>query len=232
MRNLKYGMALCALLAVTDSARAGILGIDAGDNPSGPTTVTTFNGTMNSGFSVAANVSYDATAGQWEKDLTNTGGGISSGQNVAISETLVNSGLLPWTDWHEHVISTTTVDGNPNFPEFLFDSTSLSVSRNGVPLTAGTDYTLVTDQVFNRSETVADWSSVSIYFNPASDIPVGGTLQISEQIYEVFGNANIWVNGEAAQIGQNPTVPEPASIVLVCLAAIGLAMTVHWRRHV
>ena len=221
MRKLTCLLFLSAVFAVTRSVFA-VAVVVVGDNPSAPPTVTTYTGGPNSGFTVAEAVFYDPAAGLWEKQFQNTGDAILSGQNVAINETFTNFGLQAWTDWHEQILSTTTVNGDSNYPGFLFSAGSLSVFRDGVALTQGTDYTLVTDQVFNRSESDADWSTISLFFKPASDIQIGDTLQITKQIYEVFGNASVWEHGEIALVGQYPTVPEPTSISLAILGAAGL----------
>ncbi len=223
MRNFIFVLAFFAGLMATRSAVAFVA---ASGNQSGPTTVTGYSGDINTGFTVAADVSYDPAAGPWDKQFQNTGNPIFSGQNVAINETLTNAGLQAWTDWHEQILSTTTGGG----PDFLFTAGSLSVFRNGVPLTQGTDYTLVTDQVFNASATVADWSAISLFFNTASEIQVGDKLQITKQIYEVFGDGDVWDQGEIALVGQYPSVPEPGSFILAAMAFVGLGAW-GWRRR-
>ncbi len=68
MHNLTYLLALSAALAATRSP-AAVIG--ASENPLGPTTTTTYDGDINNGFSVVETVSYDGTAGAWNKELIN-----------------------------------------------------------------------------------------------------------------------------------------------------------------
>jgi hypothetical protein len=227
MRKLTCLLALGAVLAATRSAGAVIV---AGDNLSGPTTLTTYNGDVN-GFSVVDTVSYDGAAGAWHKELINnpTGNPILSGQQVPIVEHLTNAGPRAWTDWHEEILA------NPpdlQFPDFLFTAGSLQVDRNGVPLVAGLDYTLVptTNNTGIGVTTGGDWVALSIFFSPSAAIQLGDTLGIRKSIFEVFGDANIWDPGEGALLAENPSVPEPASIVLATFALISLAAW-GWRRN-
>ena len=220
MRNLTCLLALSAALAATRSS-AAIIG--ASDNPSGPTTTTTYNLGSN-GFSVVETVAYDGTSGPWQKELTNSGQNpLSSGQQVLIDEQLTNAGPAAWTDWHEEVLPT---PGDPPFPDFLFTAGSLQVDRNGVPLVDGVDYTLVpttADPALGVTPT-GDWVALSIFFNPGSDIQSGDTLQITKNIFEVFLDADLWDVGESASLAEYPTVPEPASISLAILGGVGLCL--------
>jgi hypothetical protein len=228
MRYLVGLLTSVAFLAVGASARAVVV---AGNDPTGPSMATTYSGNSSGGFTVVDNVSYNPAAGTWNKGLRLTDG-TASGNEVPINETVTNAGPLAWTGWHEQVFTTTNVNNDPNYPDFLFRNGSLTVSRNGVPLTQGANYTLVTDSFFNRSSSEADWRSVSILLNPASDIQVGDTLGISERIYEVFGDADTWMPNEIALVGQNPTavpVPEPSALALAALGALALS-TVARRR--
>jgi hypothetical protein len=113
MRNLTCLLALSAVLAATRSAHAVIV---AGDNPSGPSIATSYNGSI-SGFTVAETVSYSGAAGPWQKALVNTGQMILSGQEVPIHEQLANAGPSAWTGWHEEVLADPT---DPPSPDFLF----------------------------------------------------------------------------------------------------------------
>lgn len=221
MRYLVGLLTAAAILAAASSVRAVVV---AGNSPTGPSMGTTYQGNSGGGFSVVDNVSYNPAAGQWNKGLRLTDG-TASGTEVPINETITNAGPLAWSGWHEQVLTTTNVNGDPNYPDFLFRNGSLTVSRNGVPLTQGANYTLVTDSFFNRSSSEADWRSVSILLNSASDIQVGDTLGITERIYEVFFDGDTWMPNEIASVGQNPTpaVPEPSALALAAFGALALS---------
>jgi hypothetical protein len=228
MRKLTYCLALCAVLAATPSALAAIV---AGDNPSGPTTVTMYNGGI-SGFSVVESVRYDGASGVWQKELINSGNQIVSGQQVPIVEHITNSGPSSWTDWHEEVIAT---PGDVQFPDFLFTAGSLQVDRNGAALTPGLDYTLVptTDNTGIGVTLAGDWVALSIFFSPSAAIQPGDILGIRKDIFEVFGDGNVWDTGEIALLAEHPTVPEPSTITLAAsaLLVIGGASLHRWRRR-
>lgn len=180
------------VILAADRALAVII---AGDNPSGPTTLTTYNGDS-TGFSVVETVSYNGASGAWQKELINVGNQILSGQQVPLDEQLTNAGPSVWTDWHEAILANPP---DPQFPDFLFTAGSVQVSRNGVPLTAGVDYTLV-PTVNNTGIGVTpggDWVALSILFSPSALIQPGDTLGITKSIFEVFGDANVWNQGEA-----------------------------------
>jgi hypothetical protein len=218
---MRHHVALLAAVSILAAASAAKGVVIAGDDPTGPSMGTTYQGNSGGGFSVVDNVSYNRAAGQWNKGLRLTDG-TASGTEVPINETITNAGPLAWSGWHEQILTTTTVNNDPNYPDFLFRNGSLTVSRNGVPLTQGADYTLVTDSFFNRSSSDGDWRSVSILLNPASDIQVGDSLGITERIYEVFGDADTWMPDEIALVGQNPTVPEPSSLILLAIGGLAL----------
>jgi hypothetical protein len=215
---------LVAMSAAFLTPSAAFAVIVASDNPSGPSTTTHYVGTQAGGFSIAENIAYDPTAGQWIKELENGGGdafngSISSGTHVAVDESLTNAGAATWTDWHEAVLS---FNNNPSGPGFLIDSETMNVYRNGGLLSPGSDYSIVPVTLINEG-TPADWSAVSIFFNPNSSIQPGDTLRISQQIYEVFGDSNVWNLGESAVLGQYPSsVPEPSSFILAAFGMIGL----------
>jgi hypothetical protein len=66
---------------------------------------------------------------------------------------------------------------------------------------------------------VGHWEAISILFAPHRVIETGDVLLIEKDIFEVFGDANIWMPGEAAQIAEYPTgVPEPAALSTLAIA--------------
>jgi hypothetical protein len=228
MRKLFWLLALSTVLGGTPSALAAIV---AGDNPSGPTTVTTNNG-GGSGFAVFESVSYDGAAGAWQKELIHsTSDQILSGDQVPINEHITNSGPSSWTGWHEEVLS---VPGDPPFPDFLFTAGSLQLDRNGVPLIQGADYTLVptTNNTGIGVTPGGDWVALSIFFRPNAVIHPGDTLGIRKNIFEVFGDGDIWDPGEFALVAEHPSVPEPSTIALAGLALLAITGAgLHRRRR-
>jgi hypothetical protein len=222
MHKLTCLLALCVVIGSTRSALAVVAD---SDNPSGPSTTTHYTGNESSGFSIVENIAYDPSAGQWQKELENVGSGTGNGQifsgvHVAVDELLTNVGEDTWTDWHEAVLS---MNSSPPGPDFLIDSGTMSVYRNGGLLNPGSDYSIVPVSLANEDST-PDWSAVSIFFNPSSSIQPSDTLRITEQIYEVFGDGDTWVVGESAVLGQYPSVPEPASLSLASLGSAGLCL--------
>jgi hypothetical protein len=221
MRNFTCLLALSAVLAATRSAQAVIV---AGDNPSGPSIATSYNGGIG-GFTVAETVSYSGAAGAWQKALVNTGQMILSGTEAPIHEQLTNAGPSAWTGWHEEVLADPL--GDPPFPDFLFTAGSVQLDRNGVLLSQGTDYTLTatTASPGLGNSPGGDWSAFSILFKPSAQIHPGDTLGIRKNIFEVFGDADTWDPNERALLGENPTaVPEPASIGLATVGSVGLSL--------
>ena len=121
-RKLTCLLTLSVFFVASRSAFAVII---AGDNPSGPTTVSTYNGDI-SGFSVVETVSYDGASGAWQKELINSGNQIFSGQQVPIDEHITNSGPSPWTNWHEEILPNPP---DPQFPQFFLQA--LPVQSDG-----------------------------------------------------------------------------------------------------
>jgi hypothetical protein len=228
---------VCSLLAISAIvyfAGASIVyavgGIGASGDTSQPSTTTMYNldGPASS-FQITENVFFSTTAGPWHKNLkNNTGQEIDSGHDVPIVETLTNIGSLAWTDWHEAVTSTTMIGTQNGQPGFLFDSSSLSLSANYglgvVPLTQGVDYTVSPTLYSGPSESGNDgnWQAIDIFFSPAAVIAPGDQLIINKDIFEVFGNADVWEPNEAAVLAEFPTVPEPAALTIsiLCIAPL------------
>ncbi|HEX5445053.1 MAG TPA: hypothetical protein VFW87_14540 [Pirellulales bacterium] len=229
MNRLTCFLALALTLAAARSAFAVVAASGGG----GPITTTSYNGNRNDPFVIVADVAYDPGAGQWQKELVNTGSGsmLPSGQPAAIDETLTNVGTVTWTDWHERVVSLTDVGSGLNYPGFLFLSGSLNVYRNGGLLTEGTDYTLTTVVVTGQVSAGGDWRAIDIFFAPSAAIQPGDSLHITKEIFEVFDNGKIWEQGEAAVLAQYPTVPEPASVALALAGGACVALSRIWRRR-
>ncbi len=217
MRNLICLLVLSAALAATRSS-AAVIG--ASENLLGPTTTTTYNGDINNGFSVVETVTYDGASGPWQKALTNSDQhSIASGQQVLIDEQLTNAGPAAWTDWHEEILP--TPNGSP-FPDFLFTAGSLQVDRNGAALVEGADYTLVATTVDGGIGVTlgGDWVALSIFFNPGANIQSGDTLRIRKNIFEVFGDSDLWDVGESAWWPNTRPFPSQRRLVWHVLAVL------------
>jgi hypothetical protein len=233
MRRLSLILAFALVLnfATARLTFAAILASGGG----GPSTTTTYNGDRLDGFTIQEDVAHDSSAGPWHKELVNIGTGpgnmLASGVPAAIDETFNNVGLVAWTDWHERVLSTTTVGNDADYPGFLFRNGSLNVYHNGVPLTEGSDYVLATEVVPGQLSPDGDWEAMTIFFNSGAVIQPGDSLRITKDIFEVFGDGNTWQVGEAAVLGQYPTVPEPASMALALVGGIGVAVLRRRRRQ-
>jgi hypothetical protein len=249
----RVGVVLAQAAAVTlfaaggaPMARGAVIG--ASFNEALPSTVTSysvFGGGGGGGggggvpdVSIVEDVALDFAAGQWLKDLVNaTANGFPSGQNRTISEVLTNAGAFTWTGWNEHVVSRTNGGGGGGGgggtggpPGFLFRNGSLSLSADygagTVPLTQGVDYTVTPVSGPPGSGNGDDWEAVTITFAPNRVIEPGDVLSIGKDIFEVFGDANIWEPGEAARVGEYPIgVPEPSGIATIAIAGMAGAAT-------
>jgi hypothetical protein len=230
VRRLTLILALALVLnfVTARSTFAAILASGGG----GPSTTTTYNGDRLDGFTIQEDVARDSGAGPWQTELVNTGAGpgnmLASGVPAAIDETFNNVGSVPWTGWHDGVLSTTTVDNDPDYPGFLFRNGSLNVYHNGALLAEGSDYVLTAELVTGQLSTDGDWDALTIFFNSGTLIQPGDSLRITKDIFEVFGDGNTWQVGEAAVLAQYPTVPEPAS---VSLALVGGVCAAAWRQR-
>ena len=212
LRTLEISAAFSIVLTWASLASA----ISASPNGGLPQQTSHF--VADGGFGFAADVVYDPSFGPWVKELENAGLA-ASGEDVLVLEVLTNTGSQTWTDWHEVVVSTTTVPGVGVVPGFLFRAGSLSLFRDGAPLVEGVDYT-VTPTVHTASggpgpppsTNFGNWEAVSILFTPSGQIAPGQTLVIEMSIFEVFLDANVWAPGEAAVIEEYPTL-SPATPV-------------------
>jgi hypothetical protein len=150
---------------------------------------------------------------------------------VPIVETFTNVGTYAWTDWHEEVIGPVEDFGFGPATDFAFERESVGVSRNGIGLVEGVDYTLAytehpvpqpnipgPDQV----DPGKHWQSVSIFFNAASRIQPSDVLTIEKNIFETHLNGTPWNQFLVAEIAQYPTVPEPGTALLVALFCAAL----------
>jgi hypothetical protein len=189
--------------------------------------MTAHSGNQNMGFTIIEDVAFDHAAGPWEKHLSNSGPGIDSGEPVPIVEHITNTGTQAWTDWHEEIIGPVEDFGFGPATDFAFERESVSVSRNGIGLVEGVDYTLTFTEhpIFqpNQPGDVVDpgrhWQSIDIFFNEASFIQPSDTLTIEKNIFETFLNGTPWNFMLVAQIAQYPTIPEPGTAVLVAICA-------------
>jgi len=218
------------------AARGAVIGASPGEILPTDPAQSTYQVTGGGGGGGPANVTIvedvalDFSAGPWLKDLVNaTGSGFLSGQNRTISETLTNAGTLTWTGWHERVVTRTTVGGGQpdNSPGFLFRPNSLTLSANRgagfVPLVENVDYTVAATSPPPGSGGGSEWETITITFTPQAVIEPGDILNIQKDIFEVFGDADIWMPGEAARIGEYPIgVPEPGGLATIAVAAVAL----------
>jgi hypothetical protein len=239
---------LAALAAVTLFLGAGAGGrgqqawgaISASGDNSQPFTTTNHSITGPSGGGGGASVTITEdiilapSAGPWHKNLINntTGptsppGMLPSGANVGISETLTNLGGIAWNQWTERVVTRTTISSPNDAPGYQFNNSTLFVEANYgagfVPLTNGVQYTVVGTPAPGPGFEPNGWEAITITLQPGFQINPTNKLRISKDIFEVFGDGNIWLSGEAAEIAQFPgAIPEPASLALMSIAALSL----------
>src|SRR5262249_48036129 len=149
-----------------------------------PSQATSYPRMGSGGFQVTETVALDPAFGPWQKSLVNTGpGGVASGVDLPISELLTNVGTQAWSDWHEQVLSRTTINNPNDSPGFLFRQGSLTVAANYgsgfVPLTQGVQYTLVTTPYSGPPDPTgndSNWEAIDIFFQPGFQIAPGNTL--------------------------------------------------------
>jgi hypothetical protein len=200
--------------------------ISASGDPSMPSQDSSYTITSQPTVQVNENVLLSPSFGPWRTHLVNGPQPWASGQDISVTQTLVNSGTAPWSQWHEEVISTTQIGGGPDpEPGFLFDHTTLTVQANYgsgfVALAQGADYTVV-PTVYAGPPAMGNqdnWQAFSIVLAPARAIAVGNTLRIGYGIFEVFGDGDPWRPEEEALLTQFPTaVPEPAAAMVCAIA--------------
>ena len=94
-----------------------------------------------------------------------------------------------------------------------------------MPLVQGVDYTLT--PIPNTGPPVggdnAHWQGFNVTFTPARRIATNNKLRIQKDIFEMFGDANIWTQGESAQLAEFP-IPEPSVATLMCVTSMGWLM--------
>ncbi len=216
LRGVISVVCLLVLGAAASSAFAAISASEGG----GPAMAIEYLGNKDSGFNIFEDVALDPAAGPWIKQLKNNGPGpISSGQQVPIFEELKNTGSIPWTDWHEQII---TFNGPPiDEPGFLFKRMGgkpmLLLKLDGNTLTEGADYTVVDTPATVGGDTGS--VAIDIFFEPGAIVGPGQTLRIEKYIFEVHGDSNVWLPGESVEVLEYPT-PEPSTIVLGGLLAL------------
>ena len=224
-------------------ARGAVIGASFNEAmPSAPPTSYAVIGGGGGGqpTNIIEDVALDLAAGPWLKDLVNqSGSGILSGQRRQIIETLTNAGTLTWAGWHERVLTRTSIFAENDSPGFLFRSDSLTLSANYgsgfVPLTHGVDYTVTPTPNSGPpgGGNGPHWEGITIELAPHAVIDPGDALRIDKEIFEVSGDANIWVQGEAARIGQYPIgVPEPGGVFGAAVVMVGAIVRRARRRRV
>src|SRR5262245_28461212 len=221
LRALIGALSVFAMGVFTSSARA-LVSASGGAGPSTDSAALITGGPDIGSVPISESVSLDPGAGPWRKNLINNAIGRSSGEDVAIVETLTNVGNITWTDWHEHVVSTTDFGGGVTGPGFLFRNDSLSLQANYgsgfVNLTQGVDYTVVPTLYSGPSSPPpmtndGQWQAIDIFFSPGRVIEPGDILRINKSIFEVFLDGDPWRPQETAVIAEYPS-PEPASLAI------------------
>jgi len=232
-RSLRSSLALFVIIACMSYSLPAMAVVLASGDFSKPSQETSYplvgTGTGEDGFVITESVEHNLNFGPWQKRLINTRGmGIPSGNDILIRETLTNLGNARWTDWHERVISRTSISQQDDSPGFLFTAGSLFVSADYgagfVNLVQGVDYQRIVTPYSGPPEpgNNGNWEAIDIVFAPNRVIETGDVLRIEKRIFEVFGDANVWMPGmeNAAIIGQFPTVPEPGAMMCVASGAM------------
>ena len=223
------------LCSIVTSLPALAIIIGAG---SGATTSQLFEGTgvdgctfggcdWNIGSSASRiDVTFDPNAGKWIKTLTDHAGrtieaddepiaGFYSTVGFNLFEWLIVDGTIPWTDWHQEILT----------PGWTWASGEILVTRPD-----GSTETVV-GSISNSFGPDAAGNVIDFIFN--SPLLPGTTLDISKSmsytgIDGAFSSCGIPACGDyfngTIQIAQHPTVgvAEPWSISIFCLALAGL----------
>jgi hypothetical protein len=152
---------------------------------------------------------YDPNAGPWHKNLGVPPGGFTVGGVYWILEKpkvaafpASNPPGPPWTDWHETILSL-------GFQWFA---------------DANHPWSFASDQAGLGATWTFGAGLADFYFTPTAN--VGTTLTITKYVRYVGGG----FPNQPLTIGEFPTIPEPSTIVLLGVSAIGL-LTYAWRRR-
>jgi hypothetical protein len=180
---------------------------------------------------VTQDVGHSPSFGPWRKFLINGATdpsaspphSISSGVDVGMLETLTNLGGVAWNQWTEKVLTRTTIATPNDSPGFQFKNGSLLVEANYgsgfVVLTQGVHYTAVATPASGIGFDPNGSEALTINFQTGFHIEPGDKLRLSANIFEVFGDGDVWQQGLAAGITAFPgVVPEPAAMGMIALA--------------
>src|SRR4051812_24290665 len=105
---------VCVIIAAP-SLRGATIG--ASSDTGMPSQITSYS--IAAGVSITEDVALNPTAGPWLKDLV-AANPSASGANRNITEVLTNLGGIAWSDWHEQVVSRTTINQPNDSPGYLF----------------------------------------------------------------------------------------------------------------
>lgn len=143
----------------------------------------------------------DPNGGPWIKNLVSpTGGNViaAPGQTFTLLESLIIAPNLPWSDWHEQIL---TPGWDWTGPAVLF--------ANGSPAPGLT--------VVNTPGGPTSGGTIDFYFN---SLPVGTKVDIRKQLTYVGGPTGVPFDG-VVRIAEYPT-PEPATLGLMALGGTAL----------
>ncbi len=149
----------------------------------------------------------DPNGPKWIKHFTDANGLIPvfPGQSFAVHESLLVAPTLPWTDWHEEILT----------PDWDW-SPQLQIMVNG----GGPPVNLV---VVNTPGNVNQGGILSLYFDA---LPPGTQIDIRKELIYTGTSAGIAI--PSIDIAQYPT-PEPASLGLLILGSV---FALHRRRPI
>ena len=147
-------------------------------------------------------ITQNPNAGVWEKVLSGAGQ-LDTFQEVNLREFIrVGAGSQQFSDWHETVTT-------PNF-EWGFDADDTFYTINGGA------------QQFSGISFSPDFTSVSFTF-PTLEPP--GTVIFIHKELEYIGSDTFDNNLNAITVDEYPTVPEPSTLALLGLGALGVLVS-------
>jgi hypothetical protein len=176
--------AASCLVAVFGFGSSVAQAIPAGSNPSGtltPILIAVTNGDAE----VTATVSYDPNAGPLLKqvvinsDSFGTGVGLPAGDSFSLIEHITIDGGVPWTDWHETILSDYFTWGDP----------TVEVMENGVASPLGhtfeltgndTELSVFFDDLLTAGTELLITKSLILDINAPFQEPFKGTIEIAE----------------------------------------------------